>query len=424
MKKCGIFILVAVMLIAMVASFGDFGGSMSGYATAAGPLDDNSLMRFRYGITSTPRELNHSDGVTSALQTQLDAIVAGTGTTLADTQMFIGQSTGISAPKAISGDSSVTNAGVWTNDKIDNKAVDFGDETDGHIQVATDAPGAGTGSWDSVAVSGDIGLANTGAMTIQAGAVEPSMLSTKSWQIMVAGSAASAGGDVTETVTNHNINNGNLMFASLATTDDTDFVNTVANSDHSVLTIVSSADPSTAHSYDYAGIINNPSIGDVPWQVIGAFNSASAGGDATETVAVAGSLTTDIVIVGMEDDGANDVTIAAARVSANGTVTITLSADPATAMHVSGIVVRPNSTDDAESHSIVYAGSTTTAGGAAEEAITVTGALTTDIVIALQSTFVDQILEFSHAVADAINVTFDGDPGTDEVVTWMVLRAN
>ena len=88
--------------------------------------------------------------------------------TLADTQILVGQSTGLGAAKAISGDSSITNAGAMTNDKIDNKAVDFGDETDGHIQVATDAPGAGTGSWDSVAhtLTGDVTgtMANSGAI--------------------------------------------------------------------------------------------------------------------------------------------------------------------------------------------------------------------------------------------------------------------
>ncbi len=71
---------------------------------------------------------------------------------LADTQMLIGQSTGLSAAKAITGDAGVTNAGVWTNDKIDNKAVDFGDVTTGQIQAAN-----GT-LWDSVAhtLSGDV----------------------------------------------------------------------------------------------------------------------------------------------------------------------------------------------------------------------------------------------------------------------------
>ena len=241
---------------------------------------------------------------------------------------------------------------------------------------------------------------------------------------MVAGSAASAGGDATETVTNHNISNENLLFASLATTDDTDLLNTVANSDHSVLTMVSSADPSTAHSYDYVGIINNPSIGDVPWQIIGAFNSTTAGGDATETVSVSGSLTTDLVIVALEDAGTNVVTIAAARVSTDGTVTITLSADPSTDARMSGIVVRYNSTDDAESHSVVYAGSSTTGGGSVSEAITVTGALATDSVIAVQSTLVVQQLGFTNIIANTINATFDADPGADEVITWMVIRAN
>lgn len=301
---------------------------------------------------------------------------------LADTKIWIGGSDGLADPQTITTGHALTNAGALTH------------------------------------------VANTVSSTdILNGTIAPIDLTVKSWQIMVAGSIAATTGSATNTVTNNNINNGNLLFVSYSTTDDTDSLVTVTNSDHSVMTTVLSAAP-TAHSLDYAGIINNPSIGDVPWQVIGAFNSVSAGGDATETVAVAGSLTTDLVIVSMENDGANDITIAAARVSADGTVTITLSADPATAANVSGMVIRPNSTDDSESHSIVFAGQSTTAGGAAEEAITVTGALTTDIVIAVQATKVAQQFEFAHAVADAINVTFNADPGADEVITWMVLRAN
>lgn len=420
MKKYGIFILVAMVLIAMVASFEDVG--------AAGPLDDNSLMKFRFGVTSTPRELNYSDGVTSAIQTQLDAIAAGTslGTGSVDSDNILNStivSVDILDNSVASAD--ILNSTIQSIDILDNSvaSADILNSTIASIDILDNSV-ASADILNSTIASVDILDNSVASADITNGTIDPVDLTAKSWQIMVAGSLASLAGSATNTVTNNNINNGQLLFASVATTDDTDFINTVANSDHSVMTIVSSADPSTAHSYDYVGINNNPSIGDVPWQVIGAFNATSAGGDATETVAVAGSLTTDIVIVELENDGANDVTVAAARVSSDGTVTITLSADPATAAVMAGIVVRPNSTDDAESHSIVYAGSTTTGGGAAVEAITVTGMLTTDIVIAVQDTFVDQTLEYAVGIANTINATFDGDPGADEVITWMVLRAN
>lgn len=347
----------------------------------------------------------------------------GTSMSLANTLMLIGNSGGIANAVSISGDSSVTNSGAWTNDKIDNKAVDFGDVTTGRIQAAN-----GT-LWDAVAhsltgdVTGTMVAAGTTATTIAAGAVDPSMLSAKGQQIMLAGSLASIAGSATNTVTHNDINNTSLLFMSFATTDDTDTLITVANSDHSVMTYVLSADPSTAHTLDYIGLTNNPSIGDVPFQIVGAFNATSAGGDATETVAVSGSLTTDLVILSLEDDGANDVTVAAARVSSDGTVTLTLSADPATAAIMAGIVVRPNISTDAATHTIAFASSTTTAGGSAVEAITVTGVLTTDIVIAVQSTKDSQTLEFCVATADTISCTFDADPSTDEIISWMVLRA-
>lgn len=389
MKRYGILILVAMVLLAMVASFGDFNGGMSGYATAAGVLDDNSLMKFRYKVTATPREINHSVGVTNAIQTQLDAISAGTGTTLADSNIFVGSSSGVSAPQTLSLINDVT--GLMNTSGIINAT----------IPAST----------------------ITSAM-ITNGVVDPVDLTAKSWQIMVAGSKLTSGGDTTELLTNHQFNNTNLLFTSFSITNDTDSLVTVTNSDHSLMTTILSADPSTDHSYDYVGINNNPSIGDVPWQIVGAFNATTAGGDADEAVTVTGSLPTDIVVVSLEDDGANDITIAAANVTSAGTVIVNLSADPATAAVMSGIVVRPNSTDDLESHSIVFAGSHTTAGGAAVEEITVTGVLATDIVIAMQNTKVAQQFEYAHAIANTVRVTFNADPGADEVISWMVLRAN
>lgn len=351
----------------------------------------------------------------------------GTAMSLTDAKVLIGASTGLAAEQSVSLINDVT--GSLVNSGIINATIPASTITSAMILDAailnSDISTGGVNSTnilDGTIASIDILNGTVASIDILNATIAPIDLTAKGWSIMVAGSATSLGGSLTNTVTNHNINNGNLLFASLASTDDTDFVNTVTNSDHSVLTIVSSADPSTAHSYDYAGISNNPSIGDAPWQIIGAFNSTSAGGDATETVAVAGSLTTDLVIISLEDDGANDVTLAAAAVSSDGTVTITLSADPATSARMSGMVIRPNSTDDTASHTIVFAGSTTTGGGAAAEAITVTGALATDSVIAVQSTFVGQLLEFTSVVANTITATFDADPGADEVISWMILR--
>jgi hypothetical protein len=61
------------------------------------------------GVTATTTELNYVDGVTSAIQTQLDA--KGTAT-LADTKIFVGNSGSLATAVSMSGDATITNAGV------------------------------------------------------------------------------------------------------------------------------------------------------------------------------------------------------------------------------------------------------------------------------------------------------------------------
>jgi hypothetical protein len=81
-----------------------------------------SLLKNRYGITATPEELNtmdgitatvtelnYTDGVTSAIQTQLDA---KSTSTLADTKIFVGNSGALAIGVSMSGDTTITNAGV------------------------------------------------------------------------------------------------------------------------------------------------------------------------------------------------------------------------------------------------------------------------------------------------------------------------
>lgn len=74
-------------------------GSGLGVAWAAW---GDSLLETRYDITATVAEINYSDGVTSNIQTQLDTISGGAATTLADTKIFVGQSTDLSAAKTFS----------------------------------------------------------------------------------------------------------------------------------------------------------------------------------------------------------------------------------------------------------------------------------------------------------------------------------
>ncbi len=77
------------------------------------------------------------------------------------------------------------------------------------------------------------------------------------------------------------------------------------------------------------------------------------------------------------------------------------------------------------SHVVKYAGKHTTVGGAAAEAITVTGVLSTDIVmVTLQTEGASAVSVVKAApTADTVTVTFSADPAADHIVAYTVLRA-
>lgn len=77
------------------------------------------------------------------------------------------------------------------------------------------------------------------------------------------------------------------------------------------------------------------------------------------------------------------------------------------------------------SHVVKFAGSFTTAGGDANETITVTGATGTDIAIVTLSAKggTPRTILTAAANTDAIDLVFSGDPSTDHTVSYMVLRA-
>ena len=77
------------------------------------------------------------------------------------------------------------------------------------------------------------------------------------------------------------------------------------------------------------------------------------------------------------------------------------------------------------SHVVKYAGTHTTAGGAAAEAITVAGVAATDVVlvtIKAQGSTPRTVL-YAAPTTDTITVTFSDDPSTDHVLFYQVLRA-
>ncbi len=77
------------------------------------------------------------------------------------------------------------------------------------------------------------------------------------------------------------------------------------------------------------------------------------------------------------------------------------------------------------SHVVKYAGTFTTAGGDAAEQISVAGVLGTDIAIVVLHTkgVTPRTILTAQAGTDVIDLEFSGDPSTDHVVRYMVLRA-
>ena len=79
----------------------------------------------------------------------------------------------------------------------------------------------------------------------------------------------------------------------------------------------------------------------------------------------------------------------------------------------------------APSHTIKFAANRTTVGGAAAEAITVTGALITDIpFVTLQNDGTGNVTIASVALtANTLTITFSANPGNDAIVSYQILRA-
>lgn len=72
-----------------------------------------------------------------------------------------------------------------------------------------------------------------------------------------------------------------------------------------------------------------------------------------------------------------------------------------------------------------YAGAFTTVGGDANEAITVTGAASTDLVLINIKTAgaTPRTVVSAAAATNAVNVVMSGDPSTDHVLQYFVFRA-
>lgn len=120
-------------------------------------------------------------------------------------------------------------------------------------------------------------------------------------------------------------------------------------------------------------------------------------------VGSAGNVCTSVAMAG-------DVTIIAAGTTAIGAGKVLLA--------MLGTGIKP-------SHFVKFGGKYTTLGGSATEAQTLSGVLSTDLVIATLQTkgAVARTIITSAPTTDTITYVFSGDPSTDHIVTYTVYRA-
>lgn len=234
---------------------------------------------------------------------------------------------------------------------------------------------------------------------------------------LAGGSVASAGGDTTEVITIPSIRSTDISLVNHAVSNDTDSIVSQITA-NTTITIVADADPSTAHGY-YYGTVRQGCIPE--WDLVAAGTHTTVGGSTAEAITVAGVLSTDLAFVCYS--ATNDTDTIVKVVPTTNTLTVTMSANPSTAHGIHYMVLRQRGSFK-PSHYIAYAGVHTTVGGAAAEAITITGALATDIPIVYYSATddTDTILK-SVMTANTLTVTMSADPSTTHGLAYVILRA-
>ena len=213
------------------------------------------------------------------------------------------------------------------------------------------------------------------------------------------------------------IMDSDIAFVGHEVSDDNDQI-VAAIADEGAIAITGSADPLGAHGYVYAAL-RNKCVPD--FDIFAAGTHTTAGGAVAEAITVTGVLATDIAFVNY--GATNDTDTVSDVVCTANTITVTCSADPSTAHSLHYVVLRPRGTFK-PSHYIAYAGTHTTVGGAAAEAVTVTGALTSDIPIVIYNTTndTDSILKVVMT-ANTMTVTCSADPSNAHAFSYMLLRA-
>ncbi len=241
---------------------------------------------------------------------------------------------------------------------------------------------------------------------------------TLGYGILAAGARGGTNTSATEIISGEGFANTDIGMVGHILSNDTDTILSAAmTADEGEFLITASADPTTTHAYLWAAMRNKC----IPaWDIIYAGSQVCAAA-ATTAITQAGVLSTDIAIAFYQASDDTD-TIVDTICTAN-TVTVTHSTT-SSALHTIGyMVLRPRGTFK-PSHYIAYAGIHTTLGGAAAEAITVTGALATDIAIVVYETTNDtDTLAKAVVTVDTLTVTCSTNPSTTHALSYMLLRA-
>jgi hypothetical protein len=147
------------------------------------------------------------------------------------------------------------------------------------------------------------------------------------FDIFAAGKHTTVGGNVAEPITVTGARVGDIAFASYSTSNDTDLISDVAVTADTV-TVTCSADPLTAHVIDYV-VLRERGTFKPSHYVAYAGNRVAVAGDTTSVViTVAGALATDTVLINYGSTNDTDTLVKA--VVADGSITLTVSADPVT----------------------------------------------------------------------------------------------
>ena len=208
-----------------------------------------------------------------------------------------------------------------------------------------------------------------------------------------------------------------IALASHSASDDTDQLISVITAAN-IVTITNSADPLAAHATHF-GIMRSGCIPE--YDIFAAGTVTTVGGNAAEAFTITGALATDLCLVQYAATDDTD-TISKVVLTAN-TMTVTFSADPLTAHAVHYCILRPRGSFK-PSHYVFAAGKQTTVGGAVAEAITVTGALATDVAIVNYAVTDDtDAIRKAVVTANTLTVTMSADPIVGHALSYAILRA-